>query len=651
MKHIIMGTAGHIDHGKTALVKALTGIDCDTHKEEKARGITINLGFAHVPLSCGDIIGIIDVPGHRDFVHTMVGGASGIDFVLLVVAADSGAMPQTREHLQIMEVLGIKNGVIAITKIDLVEPEIADLAESEVRELIRGTFLEGCPIVRVSSATHEGIDELKRYINQVALKTPNRSIGGVFRLYVDRIFTVKGFGTVVTGSVTSGFLQAGDEVYLLPGEKKLRVRRLERFGEEVKEVVAGDRASINLPGLPREGFRRGAIISNRILRSTTLVDAKLKLFQNSRSFYKLWNRAIFHLGTYEHQATVHLIDCDRLIGGDTALVQIQLDTPCTTQYGDRFVIRNTSSDTTLGGGIIIDAFPLHHRKRPDRLVKSMSKIAEGKPHELVAAEVRKHFSAITHHEVADLLNVSHEKILKVVSNKLPPDIVSYTQNDVMYLIIKKEHDKLEQQLLNRIAAFHKRNALDRKGVTADELMSLARIERGSAGESLLRLLLDRLVANGKLKRVERTWALIDHSINLNPELKSQASFVARYLNNLNMKTPIMSELVSAVSKVKIDEQRLRNILRYLVEEGTVYFSEGNYIHAPIVDRCRKKLLHALSEQEEGMTVADFRDLVNGNRRICLLLLSIYDTEGVTKRSGDLRLITEKGVAMVEGGRS
>jgi len=651
MKHIIMGTAGHIDHGKTALVKALTGIDCDTHKEEKARGITINLGFAHIPLPSGDRIGIIDVPGHRDFVHTMVGGASGIDFVLLVVAADSGAMPQTREHLQIMEVLGIKNGLIAITKIDLVEPEIADLAESEARELIRGTFLEGCSIVRVSSATQQGIDELKHNINEVSLKTPDRFIGDVFRLYVDRIFSVKGFGTVVTGSVTGGFLQAGDEVYLLPREKKLRVRRLERFGEEVKEVVAGDRASINLPGLHREEFRRGAIISNRILRSTTLVDAKLKLFQNSRSFDKLWNRVIFHLGTYEHQATVHLIDCDRLIGGDTALVQIQLDSVCTTQYGDRFVIRNTSSDTTLGGGTIIDAFPLHHRKRPDRLVNSMSKIAGGKLQELVAAEVRKHFSTITHREVADLLNVSHEKILKVVSNKLPPDIVSYTQNDVMYLIIKKEHDRLVQQLLNRIAAFHKRNSLDKKGPTSDELMSLARIERGSAGESLLRLLLDKLVVDGKLKRVERTWALIDHSVNLDSELKSQASFVARYLNNLNMKTPIMSELVSAVSKVNIDEQRLRNILRYLVEEGTVYLSEGNYLYAPIVDRCRKKLLHALYEQREGITVAGFRDLVNGNRRICLLLLSIYDNEGVTERSGDLRLITEKGVAMVEGERS
>ncbi len=651
MKHITMGTAGHIDHGKTALVKALTGIDCDTHKEEKARGITINLGFAHISLSSGDRIGIIDVPGHRDFVHTMVAGASGIDFALLVVAADSGVMPQTREHLQIMEVLGIKSGIIAITKIDLVEPEIVDLAESEIRELIQGTFLEGCPMVRVSSITAEGIDELKHQIDQVALKTPGRSIGEVFRLYVDRIFTVKGFGTVVTGSVINGVLHVGDEVYLLPGEKKLRVRRLERFGEEVKEIVAGDRASINLVGLAREDFKRGAIVSDRCLRATTLVDAKLNLFQNSRSFDKLWNQVIFHLGTYEHQARVHLIDCDRLIGGDTALVQIHLDTPCNIQYGDRYVIRNTSSDTTLGGGTIIDAFPLHHRKRPDRLVKSMSRLAEGKLQELVASEVRKHLSAITHREIADMLNVSHEKILKVTLNTLPQDIYSYTQNEVIYLITGKEHERIERLLLNAIAAFHKRNTLDRKGLTTDELVSLARIERDSSGETLLRLLLDRLVEEGKLKRVERTWALIDHTVNFNAEMKTQTNFVVDYLENLNMKTPIMSELVSAASKIKVDEQRLRNILRYLVEEGTVYFSEGNYIHASIVDRCRKKLLHALYKKREGMTVADFRNLVEGNRKICLLLLSIFDAEGVIKRSGDLRLITEKGVTMLEGERS
>ncbi len=647
MKHIIMGTAGHIDHGKTTLIEALTGIDCDTHKEEKERGITINLGFAHMPLSAGYRIGIVDVPGHRDFVHTMVGGASGIDFVLLVVAADSGVMPQTLEHLQIMGVLGIKHGLIALTKVDLVEPDIVELAESEIVTLVQGTFLEGCAVARVCSITNEGIDELKALIDRVAQKVPSRPVGETFRLFVDRLFTVKGFGAVATGSVASGALHAGGEAYLLPAEKKLRVRRLERFGEEVKEIVAGDRASINVVGLDREDFTRGAVIADRILRPTEMVDAKLRLFQHSRSFDKLWNHAIFHLGTYEHQARIHLISCDRLTEGQTALVQIHLDYPCNAQYGDSFVIRSTSNDMTLGGGQIIDAFPLSHRKRPKKLVESMARIAGGGILDLVAVEVGKHVGAITHREIADSLSVSPEQIFEAVSGNPPAGITTYSQNDTIYLITTAEHGGLEQRALDAIAAFHRRKPLESKGLTTGELMGLVRVERGSPGEPLLSLLLDRLAQEGKLKRVQRTWALFDHAIDITPELSSQVSFAADYLQQCGMQTPIQSELISAGAEQNITEQKFRDILHYLVEQGTVYHADGNYIHAEIVDRSRVKLLRALSERKQGVTVAEFRDLVKGNRRICLLLLKIFDGEGITERAGDFRLLTERGAAILQ----
>jgi len=338
MRHIIMGTAGHIDHGKTALIKALTGIDCDTHRQEKARGITINLGFAHYQLAGGDTIGIVDVPGHRNFVRTMVNGASGIDFALLAVAADDGIMPQTREHLQILEVLNVRAGLVAVTKIDLVEPELADIAVEEVNELIEGTFLTGCPIVKVSSATGEGIDALKDAIVDVAGGLEDRPAGEIFRLFVDRIFTVAGFGTVVTGSVIGGALSVGAKAYLLPGAKELRVRRLERHGKETEIVRAGDRASLNLVGLDREDFQRGMIIADRPLRSTTMIDARLRLFEHARSL-ELWSRAIFHLGTYEQQVRVHLIDHDKLMAGEAAAppmtsrwAGVRLSTPprCTT---------------------------------------------------------------------------------------------------------------------------------------------------------------------------------------------------------------------------------------------------------------------------------------------------------------------------------
>jgi len=641
-----MGTAGHIDHGKTTLIKALTGIDCDTHKEEKKRGITINLGFAYLTLPSGDRIGIIDVPGHRDFIHTMVGGASGIDFALLVVAADSGVMPQTREHFQIMDVLGIRSGIAVITKIDTVESDIIELAEEEIKELLEGTFMADCPIVRVSSITGEGLDLLKKCIARVASQAVERPAGEVFRMFIDRIFSVKGIGTVVTGSVIGGVLRTGGIAYLLPGEKKLRVRHIERYGEKVEEAVAGDRAAINLAGLKREDFKRGMLLSDRILRHTKLMDARLRLFQHIRSF-GLWNRVVFHLGTYEQQARVHLIDCDRVMGGGDALVQIHLDVPCVVQYGDRFVIRNTSSDLTLGGGSVIDGFPLHHRRRPGKLIESMTRISQGTLQELTVAEVRKHFGGITHIEAATILNVSPGRMRAVLSGPLPEDIVSYTSGDTVYLILKREHSRLEEQLLKNLTAFHLRNPLDRKGRTTGELMGILRGERGSPAEVILRMLLNKLEAEGKIKHVERTWVLVNHSGNIEPELNRQIDFVVNILRDCKMKTPLMSELISEAGKQGINEQGLKNILRYLVEKKEVCFIGGNYIYTLIIDRSRRKLLQTLAKREEGITVAEFRDLVSGNRKICLLLLGVYDAEGIIKRSGDRRMITEKGIAVLE----
>ncbi|MFH1618014.1 MAG: selenocysteine-specific translation elongation factor [Candidatus Margulisiibacteriota bacterium] len=638
MKHLIMGTAGHIDHGKTALVKALTNFDCDTHPEEKKRGITINLGFSHLDLPNGSSVGIVDVPGHKDFIHTMVSGASGIDFAALVIAADSGVMPQTREHLQIIDVLGIKKGLVALTKTDLVEPDLVELAKEEIKELTAGTCLDACPIIGVSSVTGQGLDELKHAITKLSEEIEERPEGSVFRMFVDRIFTVSGFGTVVNGSVLSGKLSKDSEAYLLPGgEEKLRARRLERHGKEVDSVKAGDRASINLLGLNKEAFKRGMVICDRQLKPTSLIDVCLKVFAGSPKL-NLWTQVIFQSGTYEKQARVHLIDKDIALGGDIVLAQVHLETPVVLMHGDKFVIRNSSSELTLGGGEIIDAAPLHHRRRPEKLISEIKSIAEGKLPELVFAEARKAYSAISSKDIADILNVPDEEVRKVIKGKGPQDILVLGS----ILMARKKHEEFKASVLKVINGYHRRNPLSSDGMNKAELMGVMGITAGANTEKLLDLVLAELCGENKIEKRGSSWAVSGHRVVVGEKLSRDFSLVEDFLKKSGMTTPLLSELDALAKANSISDGDLKQILYHLVKGKKAYFIDGNYIHASIVDGCREKLLRKLAEVKEGLTVAGFRDQVGGNRKICLLLLAQYDTEGVTKRNGDFRIITDKG---------
>ena len=639
MKHIIMGTAGHIDHGKTALIKALTDIDCDTHKEEKRRGITINLGFAHLDLPSGDSIGIVDVPGHKDFVHTMVGGASGIDFVLMVIAADSGIMPQTREHLQIMEVLGVKHGLIALTKIDLIDDqELFEILKADIEDFVKGTLFENSPVIDVSAKTGEGLEKLKTNISDIVNNIEDRSIDGIFRINIDRIFSISGFGTVVTGSVTSGSVGVKDTVYLLPGGKKeLSIRRLERHGKEVSEVIAGDRASINLAGLEKSDFKKGMIISDRILKETKMLDANLELFKENPGL-KLWSQVIFHSGTYEGQAKIHLIDRNKLNAGETGLVQILLKEPCVLQHGDRFVIRNSSSDRTLGGGEVIDIAPLHHRRRPEKLIKEMSAIAKGKLSEQISAEVRKIFRAVSSKEIAFNLNISPEEIKKNIQGKLPRDILRFDIKDKLVFISKDALQKIRKGVMDIVREFKNENPLSDRGVTLGEITGKLKIEKGSETEDVLKEILNDQVQIGKLYEKDKSWMPADGMSALSREMENHVSFFSEYLKGSGMKTPLMSDLKIQAEKRNLSHRELKQILYYLKKSGQVYRVEDEYIHASIVDSCREKLKEELSRKKEGITVAGFRDLVKGNRKICLLLFAQYDSEKLTRRVGDLRIL-------------
>ncbi len=642
MKHLIMGTAGHVDHGKTALIKALTDIDCDTHKEEKRRGITINLGFAHLDLPTGESVGIIDVPGHKDFVHTMVGGASGIDFVLLVIAADSGVMPQTREHLQIMEILGVKQGLIALTKTDLIDdPELLEFLKADIKEFVSGTFLENSPILEVSAKTGAGLPQLKEEIFNTGKHIEEKSPLGIFRLFIDRVFSVTGFGTVVTGSVFSGRLKVKDTAYLLPGGKKeLTVRRLERHGKEVPEVLAGDRASFNLVGLDRADFKKGKIIADRILKDTTMLDARLDLFEGSARF-GIWSRIIFHTGTYESQARIHLIDKNELKAGESGLVQVHLLEPCVLRHGDRFVIRSSSNDLTLGGGEVIDVAPLHHRRRPEKLIKKMTAISRGKFPELISAEVKKAFRAITAGEIAFNLNVSPTEVEESVGKKPAKDVVKYEVKDKIFLISKDRLENIRRGIFRAVKEFRKQNPLITRGATLNEIRGSLRIDKGSAGEEVLKEVIQEQARKGKLKEKDKTWLLGDETGAVDEKLKAHLNFFAGYLKSFKMKTPLLSDLKIQAEKRNLSERELKQILYNLTSRGVAYRVKDDYIHGDIVNSCREKLVKELSRREGGITVAEFRDLVGGNRKICLLLLAQYDSERVTKRDGDLRFLVKE----------
>lgn len=646
MKHLIMGTAGHIDHGKTTLIQKLTGVDCDTHKEEKTRGITIQLGFTHFTLKSGDKIGIIDVPGHADFVNTMVSGASSIDFALLVISADEGIMPQTEEHLSIMKILGINQGLVVLTKIDLVDDELLELAEEEIIEFTQETFLEGSPIVKVSSLTGKGIEELKSAIESTIMDIQPRITKELFRLYIDRLFTVAGFGTIIAGTVRSGSMDKSTKLFAFPGYKSLRVRKIERYGTEVNELVAGDRGSLNLTGIDRDELSRGMLIADGLIQSTNMIDAKLKMF-GSDSKLKVWSQCVFLHGTNQFEVKVHLLDKDIIASGEEAIVQIHFETPIYACYGDRYVIRNSSSDITLGGGEIIDVRPLHHKRRTKKMISDLLKVADGKLEELAASEVRKSLHVVSHKELITVFNVTEDEVMKIISESLPEDIVALDAKNVVFLTEKVRYEKLRNKIVRHLQTYHKHNPLEEAGKTLDELLGLFGKERNDKLEDYMSVVLKRLTDENKLKRVDSTWVLGTHKVILSDKLKADVVFVENYLEQSNMKVPLMSELLPAAQARAIDENTLFQILKLLVNRNKAYKIDDNYIHSSIVDASRIKLLTALKDKKEGMTVAEFRDLVNGNRKICLLLIARFDGEGITFRRGDYRTITEKGRKYLE----
>ncbi|MCP4178593.1 MAG: selenocysteine-specific translation elongation factor [bacterium] len=650
-KQFIIGTAGHVDHGKTALIKALTNVDCDTHKQEKDRGITINLGFSHLTHPMGYNIGIVDVPGHKDFIDTMVSGAAGIDFVLMIIAADSGIMPQTIEHLKILELLGIKKGIIVLTKIDIVDSLLLEIAEEEVREYIDKTFLKNSPIIKVSSLTGEGIEELKTTIFDLPDKNHKTESNDILniantdyspsRMYIDRSFSLTGKGTIITGSILNGKISKEDCLYLQPGNDKneVRVKEIQSYGENVKTANYGSRAALNIKTNSKIDSLKGKLVSDRKLKSSISLDAKISFFNDLNTKHKSainWIHALFLTGSHETLSKIHILFEQE---PNTYLCQIHLKSPCIARFGDRFILRNTSGNKTLGGGIILDNNPLNHRKRTDKLKVSLESITNSGLKALIINEVKKNQGLIDFNELSENLNLSFKELKDYVNSNTLSSIKTIVINEEEIILTEnKYYNSKLKNIINIIKKYHRLNPLKENGITSEELLNELNISKYSAGKDYLIYLLNQHKTDSKIKYINGSWTLYDHKVSISENFKKNIEFIESYFKTSEMTAPIIYQLEEKCSDKKISLTELKQILAHLCSTKKIYRIEDTYIHSEIVDKCRDILINYLKTNTEGITVAGFRDIINGNRKICLLLLAIFDREKTTLRKDDFRIL-------------
>ena len=631
MSHTVIGTAGHIDHGKTLIVKGLTGVDTDRAPQEKARGITIELGFAFF----GDEATIIDVPGHERFVKTMVAGVSTIDIGLFVIAADDGVMPQSREHLDILDLMGVTRGVIVLNKVDMVEEDWLDLVEEEIRDLVSGTGMREAEIIRVSALTGDGIDQLGDHLRRMIVETGARQDLGPFRLPVDRTFVVKGFGLVSTGTVLSGSLREGEMIEMLPSCRQIRVRGIQQHGELVEAVATGDRAAINLPGLEQSEIQRGdTLASPDFLQPTHMLDVTLKLLSSSARELAQRARVRFHIGTAEILARVVLLDREVLEQGDEALAQLRLESPVVAAWGDRFVIRRYSPPVTIGGGQVLESHPRKRKAADEALEAQRQSLKTGDLAGAVEAKLRlvsDDFSSAT--ELAGGCGRGIEEMSEILRQLESNGHAVIREVEHRVSAIHTVHwEVLTDAVHAGLKAYHAENPL-KQGLRRQELRSLtARYVR----QELFDRVLDHLAASGRIALKGSVVRARDHGIRFSPqeeELKKQIE------TELRRATPaVMPDATSLARQLKADEKGVVNVLNALQSLGTVAALEGGLLaHRSLVDSVRQQLMAHLQNHGE-VTVAGFRDLIGSNRKSAMAFLSLFDREGTTERQGDVRVL-------------
>ena len=633
MKPIILGTAGHIDHGKTALIKALTGIDTDRLKEEKKRGITIELGFAFLTLPGGQLVGIVDVPGHERFVHHMVAGAAGIDLVALVIAADEGVMPQTREHLEICSLLKVKKGLVVITKIDLVEPDWLELVEEDVKEFLKGTFLENAPIVKVSSATKEGIEELIATLEKLVAEIPPKPVDTLFRLPIDRVFTVKGFGTVVTGTTIGGKVSVGDTLMLYPKGRLVKVRNLQVHGKNVKEAVAGQRTAINLQGIEKEEVERGDVLAPpQELIPSYMLDATLEILPSFSKSLKNRTLVRLHLYTSEVLAYVILLDKEELKPGETGFIQLRLQEQVVALPGDRFVIRSYSPIITIGGGMILHPAPPKHKRFREEVIADLKVLETGSLEAKILAHLHEaKYKGLLKRVLKTFTNASEEALTAALKSLLQAQKIDCVDIENKRYLHTKFVNDLAIKIISFLQGFHKIHPL-LPGIAKEELRTklLPFID-----DTLFAFTLKYLEKKGEIVVEQHLMRLKSHQIKLSKKEKQLKERLHQRLKEAAYSPPSLSELTK---ELNTDEKRLLSLLRLLIDEGKVIkVKEGLYFDADLITTLKQKLSDYI-KKHGSITPSEFKSLTNASRKYNIPLLEYFDRIKLTVRKGDKRVL-------------
>jgi selenocysteine-specific elongation factor len=634
----IIGTAGHIDHGKTSLIKALTGQDTDRLKEEKERGISIDLGFAHLNLPDGTSAGIVDVPGHERFIKNMLAGAHGIDLVLFTVAADDGVMPQTEEHLDIVHLLGVKMAIFVITKADLVPPARLTEVEEEIEILTLGTTLENSPTLAVSSVTGKGLDELKQLISATLKSRVQSPPNGYFRLPVDRAFVLQGHGVVVTGTALSGEIKVGDQVRCLPGDNLFRIRSLQVHGHPVESAGWGQRVAMNLTGPERASIERGQVICHEKLSLTSdRFDAFLEVRPAAAKGIKNHQRLRIHMGAAERLAKIVLLGGpEKLNAKDSSYCQITLNEPLLVMRGDRFVARDETARRTLGGGVVVHPWANRHKRGEAEIINRLKSLHVGTLAEAVEKFIGESAAfALAIDAIYQFLNLREEEARQKV-DALKTLRVLNAEGEKVYTTETK-WNRLKERLLKTLNEFHAGHPLI-PGMDMEEL-------RGKLGFELapktFRVVVEQIVNEKLISKEESLLRLASHKVQVGGQEKTLMDKIKKLLGEQPLAPPDLKEIEKLAG---VPRQRLNEVIRLLEREGSIVrVTTEMYFLASSIEQLRATLLTFLTEKGE-MTAASFRDLIGSSRKYTIPLLEFFDRDGLTIRIGDVRRLKSRSPA-------